>query len=287
MDFDIRPLDRDLATLEAMERVGLACFGSGYVEESRLTRKWASGGDGTIFLGAFEGERLAGYIGFIPYDGWLGEQPKIVFQAIQGGTDPEFRGRGVFSKIASRAMELLPGDYMIGYPNDQALPVWRERMRFHIVPQVRLWFPCRIALPLIDVEALESGFGDGGLCRVDQRSAARVKKDEGHATLEHEAAGNYVWGRVRSRSLGPVNLKFFDGGGCDIREPRGFGELLRSLGKAAGVSAVRFVCTRSSPLAKGARFSLPLKNSMFIWQSLRPNCGCTAFEAFSGVADFW
>ncbi len=79
----------------------------------------------TIFIGAFDGDRLAGFNGFMPAEYISNGSVYSAAQSCESAVHPDYRGRGIFSKLILKGHEVLRDrgfDLIFGYPNKNSLP---------------------------------------------------------------------------------------------------------------------------------------------------------------------
>jgi hypothetical protein len=281
----IKALTRNDSTLSAMIRIGTECFGEKYGGDQLLSN-WSNSDERTTFFGVFEDERLLAFNGFIAHPAYSGGKQRLLFQSCHSATDPEYRGQGLFSKIIEHAKQSLQGDYIVGYPNPQSHPIFVNRLGFEQEPQLSLWLSTIGAGLSYSAKRLADALADTKLCTINQREVARWKAVENPgAIVQFEFEGNFIWGRIRERKLGPIAIRYLDAGGCEAANVESFSSTLHKLGSALSVRAVRLLVTQTSSFAQAAKIKRALPGT-FIWHRLH-NAPEARFDAFRGMADFW
>lgn len=106
---------------------------------------------------ALEGERLAGFYAVIPQEFSVGGERVLGAQSVDTMVDPDFRGRGLFRKLANATIEYAHERgvrFLIGYPNANSYPGFVRRLNWTHIGDASLYYriltPSKIeALPVV------------------------------------------------------------------------------------------------------------------------------------------
>jgi hypothetical protein len=286
MEFETRELRQTMETLAAMTSVAVSAFGAAYSQE-QIEKNWTLSHPDSVFFGAFQGETLVSFVGFLAHSARAETagltRPMKLFQACHVSTRADFKGRGLFPKVVTHALAHLDGDYIIGFPNAVAKPIWLNKFHFNLTPLRRIWVNLLAPQLHFDPRKLTRKDSNATLIRADENALAAWK------SLEHEGevvcvetAGNLV----SERPVGVMTVKFFVVGGAAIENPDRLFDTLVELRRASRTSFARFICTDTSPLCSAATFSLRGDNTEpLIWLPLGNAPKTVEFDISNGIKD--
>lgn len=180
--FDFRPIAPNPSTLSAYAELFNVCFPSaGHLGVKYLRWLYVDNPDGLVVgFDAFDGERLAAHYACIPVQLKLfGQQCKGLL-SLNTATHPDYQGKGLFTKLASRTYDFaaengFQGVY--GIANSNSTPGFIKKLGFTLV------------------SPLEARLGLGSLATIDWKRATEI------------AQFQRVWDaeRLRWRSSNPAN----------------------------------------------------------------------------------
>lgn len=285
----IRKLTLTPETAARMSAIGRACFGPHYSEKLFLAN-WTLGHPETAFFGAFAGDELIAFNGFLAHRVLIRGGAELVFQSCHSATDPAHRGKGLFTSIIDHAKTALKdrGHYIIGYPNNQSGPIFLNRLAFRLAPVTRVLAPCyKASTSLFDPDLYLEALDDPLMIRFDQHAAADWKSAEVPGSIvECNYLTNFLWGCLVRKRLPIGSVSLFVVGGCEINKPQLFGRTLAEVGRKSGATLARFVCTKDSPIARASRWRLSgRRTEPLIWFPLRDAAPAVKFDAHTGVKD--
>lgn len=286
MTFEIKRLDlRDSATLRQVVELHVAAFGSDYKDLERQARHNSiEAPEGSLFLGAYDGERLVGVNGFIRHRVVFRGKYDYAYQSCSTATDPDYRGRGIFSDLINHALKELAshGLLICGFPNVNSSPIFTGPLGFRSVPLVKVLIPGMLARPIFSrLGRICSGAGsDSNLIAFDQDEIIGWKQQAGGEPLQiGTLAGVTLWGRERQRSVFGLRNRSLAIGG--------FGPSIREAGPCRNYLFYSVSVADSDALRRAARFAWFFDNQgEFIYYILQPNVGEVQFLAFGGFADY-
>jgi hypothetical protein len=286
MLFSTREIVQSDEVLKEMHAVGMRVFGDDFPSKL-IGNNWSLCSTKTKFYGAYHGDSLVSFVGFLAHSATMNNAELTMFQACHVATERQFQGKGLFSKIVAHAISRLDGDFIIGFPNSVAEPIWVKRFNFNLVPLRRIWINLAVPDIFIDRTKYALASREKWLVRSDERAVAAWK------TLEHpgeiitiETFRNFVWGRVVVRKFGLIKMKVFLVGGLSIDNPRGIAGLLKDVRRKTGVSAAQMICTETSPLCAAARFTLHGKRTEpLIWLPIKQKEFNARFDLHIGIKD--
>lgn len=133
----------------------------------------------SLFWGAFDGERLIAINGFIPMTYCLGNKEFYVLQSCDSAVNPDFRHRGLFSKLICAAEEWAKDnkvDFFIGMPNMFSSPGFQKLnwsvagtgKSFGVLTSLSKWIKMQKRFrPLADIILVSNSFFN--VCNVPSR----------------------------------------------------------------------------------------------------------------------
>ena len=275
--FDIRSIERNRDVEDIMEAIESVCFGELHVA-GLLRRNWELSDERTIFLGAYDESRLVAFNGFIAHPTTDG---RLIFQSCHSATDPDYRGRGLFTSLLRRAEEMLDGDYIVGFPNSNSGPLFKAKLNYEFVDLIRVIIPTRFAGISL------SGLAQHEVVQCDEEAVLAWKKREWPEVRDFRHGNSLVWGKFSKRRLGPVLLTMLDAGGMRLAQRSDLDPIMSQL-RGAGAHLVRLVLTPDHPLAKAARRQWPGdRTEPFIYRALHGQLAQRSFAASTGMKDAW
>jgi hypothetical protein len=290
MEFVTRELRLTKETLVAMTSVAASAFGGAYSQE-QIEKNWTLSHPDSVFFGAFQGESLVSFVGFLAHSAraeseGLTRSMKL-FQACHVSTRADFKGRGLFPRIVAHALSHLDGDYIIGFPNAVAQPIWLNKFHFNLTRLRRIWVNLLAPQLHFDPRKLTRRDLSATLIRADENAIAAWKSLEHEGeVIRVETAGNLIWGRISEKPVGVMTIKFFVVGGASIENPDRLCDALVELRRATRTAFARFICTDTSPLCSAATFSLPGDNTEpLIWAPLGDAPKRVDFDISNGIKD--
>jgi GNAT superfamily N-acetyltransferase len=291
-DFVIRELDRSDDVIEAVFAICSGAFTN--VSLDKLRSNWLRSHPGSTFLGAFHDGKLAAVNGFLAHPIMIKGTPSFAFQSCWSATKPDYRGKGLFTRIINEAKLLLAGRcaFLCGFPNAVSGPIFSGKLGFHSVPMVRnlIWVRgTEQALQAqIDIGRWFAGLENDNLIRFDQYAISDWKLAEGggHVAVEHNT--NFIWGRVGVRRIAGVKFKVLLAGGVELNKPQLFGRLMQEVRKASGVSIVRFVSASGSLVDEASRWTRHGdRTEPFIFFPVDSEIDGLDFDAHTGMKDVY
>ena len=100
---------------------------------------------------ALHEETIAGYYGAMPEMWLVRGKPVTLFQSMDTMTDPDYRGRGLFTKLAKLTMSAIADEHsgwMIGFPGHTSIGGFVNKLGWKDIAHVRILFSLRQALAL-------------------------------------------------------------------------------------------------------------------------------------------
>ncbi|MFY2763017.1 GNAT family N-acetyltransferase [Arenimonas sp. MALMAid1274] len=293
MDFEIREMPRTEAEVLQVFDVCRSAFPNIHLD--RFRSNWLSSSDLSTFFGAYSEGRLVAVNGFIAHRILLDGCRRQAFQSCWSATAPDFRGKGLFTKIINHAKGALAGRaaFIFGFPNHLSGPIFTGKLGFQEVAMARAVFATRGPRAMLQQQLAcgryQDALSSSSLVKFDQYENAAWKRQEyGPALIEFEHNTNYMWGTVATRNVGGAEVKVLLVGGCEINKPRLFGELMRAVGRKGGISLARIVCSRKSLLATSARFVLSgSRTEPFIHFPVDVATDRLQFDAYTGLKDVY
>ena len=301
MSYNIRQLEPQARTLETMERIWVACFGMPV--SGLLLANWSMSDPRTVVYGAFDGDRLVAFNAFLAHPALHLGKEILLFQSCHSATDPEYRKKGLFTDLIEHAKRELQGAYIIGFPNAQSKPIFLGRLGFRSVGLKRAWIPCQAGSLLLRSKSKTPDWtGHGGSFQDAKKSSNIITLDEDAAAAwkmrelgdsivrSHNSFGNTIWGKIESRKIAGISMRFLSVGGSKVEEPRSLARTIGRLGQELGVFAIRAVGTPQSAIVSHSRIVLHGRNTEdLIWHPLNVGAGDVAFALDNGIKDvaFW
>ena len=123
MKVEITELKPTSENIMAMAEIGRRCFGDDFSKD-HLRENWLLCDDRTVFYGVICDGNLAAFNGFLAHPARSPLGKILLFQSCHSATSPDYRGRGFFQALIAHAKKRLPGDYIVGFPNNQSGPIF-------------------------------------------------------------------------------------------------------------------------------------------------------------------
>lgn len=291
MDLEIREIERAETSLGVVFDVCRSSFPD--ISIDRLRSNWFHSHPETTFYGAFAGERLVAVNGFIAHSILVRGSRSVARQSCWSATRPDFRGKGLFSRLIEHAKHALRGRsaFIFGFPNAVSGPILTGKLGFSEIGMTRVVYLARAPAALlryqIDSNKCFEGLMAPNLVRFDQYECAAWKKHEhGPALLEIEHNTNYVWGVVATRKFAGTSMRTFLAGGCELNKPQLSGHLLQCIARASGASLIRFVVARTGLLPSCSRWTLAGdRTEPFVYHPVDMLTEDLTFDTHSGLKD--
>lgn len=124
---------------------------------------------------ALDGKTIAGYYGAMPEVWLVRGKPVTLFQSMDTMTDPDYRGRGLFTDLAKLTMKKIADEHsgwMIGFPGHTSIGGFVNKLGWKDITHVRIRFSLRQAL------ALKATFRKGVQFRIDPVHRAGPEFDD-------------------------------------------------------------------------------------------------------------
>jgi len=284
---ELKPTEHMLGTMAA---VAGSAFGAEY-SQLQIERNWKLSHQDSTFFGAFVDEELVAFVGFLAHSGFGARNGNLngvkLFQACHVSTKEEFKGRGLFSKIVEHALRNLAGDFVIGFPNSIAEPIWLNRFKFKLTPLRRIWMNLSTPHLFFAFRKLEPARKHKGLIGANEREVAFWKnRERAGEVISIENSGNFIWGRILEKQAGFLKVKYFGVGGVSVGDPMKLADAFLALREACDVHLAQIICTETSPLCSAARFSLHgRRTEPLIWFPLRGSDPDVEFDISIGIKD--
>lgn len=122
---------------ELLQAYATSTMDRGIQGESAI--KWAFGGDKKCFAIARENGEIVGISSYIENRFTFGSESGPAFQAVDSFVSESARGRGVFTKLARTFDDYVSsthGSLVWGFPNDNAAPIWFNKLEWYSHGQV-------------------------------------------------------------------------------------------------------------------------------------------------------
>ena len=264
--FDFRPVIPNPASLSAYAELFNACFPNAeHLNAAYLRWLYVDNPDGLVVgFDAFSGERLAAHYACIPVHLNLFGQACKGLLSLNTATHPDYQGKGLFTKLASRTYDFaaengFQGVY--GIANANSTPGFVKKLGFTLIGP------------------LEARLGVGSLAIIDWKKAAEL------------AQFQRVWDvdRLHWRSSNPANrVVVAAANDCEIQIRAATDKPLISAWARVG-GAFAGVPTSSAALSRGSLFLglLPTGACRFRWslnipERMRPSPLNFIFRALHG-----
>jgi GNAT superfamily N-acetyltransferase len=165
-DLTVRaPSDDDQEAI--LDLVGLG-LGSGNVPRTRAFWSWkhlASPFGRSYLLVAESGGRIVGLRAFMRWTWWSSGQPVLAVRAVDTVTHPDWRGRGIFTRLTLDMVERVRSEgvaFVFNTPNQRSRPGYMK-MGWHSVGRLTPWVqPRRGLLRRARAGGLEGAFSSAG-----------------------------------------------------------------------------------------------------------------------------
>lgn len=166
------------AHLEALAQLHAAVYGQA-PDRERLRRKYDTRSLGNEVIGhlAFDGDRPVAYYGVLPVTLVDGGRELLTAQSGDTMTDPEYQGRGLFSRLGAATYDLARAEgiaFVFGFPNANSYPGFVKRLGWSHRRTMRSY---RGLVPTIPVALLATRAGVGGdrLRRIQRAVVRRTR----------------------------------------------------------------------------------------------------------------
>ncbi len=204
-----------------------------------------------LFIGAFFENRLVAFNGFIPMEMLLNNQDLLLYQSCWSAVDKEFRGKGLFSSLIQKGIDILSQrdvGGILGFPNELSYPLFIGKLGFQDLGgffHSPLLFPSRFAKQYIFKKELPHR--EKGLW-AHPKGLFNWKKEVHESSLlaSSDRYGNLMWGK--EKKLGKWGMSFRSAliGGISIEESTYFLKLLNQFANEHHQQVVSFIFPRNS-----------------------------------------
>jgi GNAT superfamily N-acetyltransferase len=249
--------------------------------------------DRSTYMGAFVGEELVSFVGFMAADMRLGHEPLKASHVGWAATHPDHRRKGLFLKIVRESLDHMRGHGVklaIGFPNEISHRLLVEHVGFFTVPMQKVRHPLfpLVVRTLTKGQLPEAPFTAPGVYSQNDRELIDLKTREyGDAIQVFEVGENLVWGLERTRSWKGLRIPYFEVGGLTLVERRMVYPLLSQISRATRARYIEIVGTATNTYFDMFRFARPAPlASPFI--ALNLDCDATVeshFNVFAGLMD--
>lgn len=298
MPLQIRPVEFGNAALrEQCVRLQQRVFGDAAITEALLRHILEESHCETLLLGSFDGDKVVGLNGFIAHPVCRDGETAFAFQSCLSATDPEYRGQGIFTSLIDEAKNLLKrrgAAFLFGFPNASSGPIFTGRLGFRarqlsVVYMPLVWpgFSSRLCIDTDRMCDLAAASEHRIMFDAYQTAAwKRGRYGDGLRCFEHRT--NYIFGRIFTRRVRGLALRFFAVGGYEINKPPLLPDLVRQVRRQTRAHVLRFILPGCASLAGAARYlrpgvaTEPLITFPLNWE---PEGNCV--EAWTGLKDVY
>jgi len=187
----------------------------------------------SIFLGAFEGEKIIGCNAFIANDFFFNDSSALCFQSCWSATDPQYQGQGVFFKIQEMAKIILKekGALLIyGLPNQISRPIFTKRLHFSEEELHSVRIPNIKFLRNIWVNKFsERNHILHNSLISNEPQIIELKKNLSPAIIKINISNSLVWGKISTRRKLGYDWRIFSIGGLSIDSDKDFQLLIKEV----------------------------------------------------------
>lgn len=289
--FDVRLLDLNDEKLmrRAIEIHELAFPGTPRLER-QLRHNSHDAPKGSTFFGAFENDHLLGLNGFVRHSVFVSGRQSAVYQSCSTATDPAYRGRGIFTSIVRHAQSALATGALsiIGFPNENSMPIFIGQLGFRPVPLVRLLVPSLFMGSLCSAWARHRAREAETIYFDQDELVAWKQSPSGRSIAVHSYSDVSVWGyEYRSHKFGlPLNM-FAVGGAC-VGMIKSSATPIKTAGNFRKPYFYSFITTPGSTMARAARGHAVRGDAfVFIDYPMQPGAASMQFEVSAGLADYF
>lgn len=297
MDFEICKLDLDDPSvwqhaLELLKRT----YSDPDIER-QLRHNTLDAPKGTVFFGAFHGERLVGINGFVRHSIVYRNQEMGAFQSCSTATDPDYRGRGIFSKIIKHAQAALASEclFLCGFPNEMSEPIFTGALGFRKIPLIKIIVPAAslTSIAFWPISALSKFLSLG---QHDQRIYFNQneliewkRKPTGRPVSIWHYSGTAIWGVDVKKKIEGFNIRMYSVGGIDLIGARSATPCAYETKPHQPPLYYTIVTTCDSAILSAMRFcSVRRPSGTFIYYPMPLlDTEGPRFEVFCGLADFY
>jgi hypothetical protein len=260
--------------------------------ERQVQHNMSDAPEGTAFFGAFDGDRLIGVNGFIRHSIVYRHRKMATFQSCSTATDPNYRGRGIFSGIVKHAQNALASEcpFLIGFPNEVSEPIFTGVLGFRKIPLVKLIVPAgyltsSMLRPLMAFSKSVTSHNKHSIYFDQNELIEWKRKPSGRPVSVWSVFGTSIWGLDLIKRIKGCNIRMYSIGGVDLLESH------RSSATTPHRPPLYYtlIATCDSEVAKAMRFrSIKQPAGIFMYYPM-PHFDETQprFEVFSGLADFF
>lgn len=246
----------------------------------------APGHDGSVYMGAFEGDELIGFNAFIAHHLHWNDRPFLAFQSCWTATSPAHRGKRVFQNIIATAhdhLRSLGGQVMIGWPNPNSEPLFVNKLHYRREASVKRQFPAIMAHRFVGTAPMPAG----GVRQNDAELMAMKRQVYGdRLVIQEDGPEDIAWGVRRERATPLGKIAYFDLGGIHWSRPGGARTLVRGLSdKLRGVAYWQIVSEVRNAINPVLGHFRAAETNPFIWFPLVDEAEMPSYDFFNGIRD--
>lgn len=248
----------------------------------------------TLYLGAFQGANLIGFSSFISHDLLYNGRIVNCYQVTWGMVRPKQEGKMIFVSLINEAKKLLyerGAGFIFAYPGANSYQILVRLLRFRPSPVAKVNVP---AIRLNAGNYFSSCNEDRSFLFKDsylQNDGQLIKLKKKEYGDEIQVLGqeyqNLIWGRLRTRKAGPLNLRYFSVGGMIINDPLRMPDLFYQLIKKQSILFVQFIFNHSNRYIRFFRkVETAAQTEPFVVFNLNASTSSeTAFNFMAGIKD--
>ncbi len=217
----------------------------------------------SFFLAAYWGEEIAAVNGFIGHEFLYNNETVYAHQSCWSATAKEHRKKGLFTELINQGKAMskeLGSLFLFGYPNKYSGPIFFNKLGFRKITMRRVNIPVKFFSSLMLGRYLVSK-NKNEVLDVENRfipiegELIDLKQGEyGDKIKVYNGYNNVLWGRINTRKLGMLNLRFFITGGIQINKPHLLDIVFKQLIKKESIDVIQIVGTFDHSLWKLFRF---------------------------------
>lgn len=243
----------------------------------------------SLFLAAFEGDKIVGCNAFIANDFEINQRSLTCFQSCWSATHPDHQGKGVFLLIQENAKQILKkqGAALIyGLPNDLSHPIFTKKLDFFSIKCMLTRIP---NIPLIrdlwfkNLASLQSS--SAKVLKPNEYQVSSLKKNVNSEIIEIAHNESYLWGKMESRNKFGIRLTIFNIGGMQIKSKQDLSAMLTKI-YSFGCHFIEIYSCKSNLNNNFFRFWQVSSTHRFIFFYLNlPEDAIINFNLMRGVSD--
>jgi hypothetical protein len=296
MDYDIKEVDLfdPVAETKVTNLLRVTFNSDIHSQRVRLNTWTKSTVSPSLYLGAFIGEELIGFNGFISHDLiWNGDIVNC-HQSCWTATNPNHRGKRIFNNLIEEAKAILKergSAFILGFPNADSGAIFTSELGFTSSPMSKALIPSNWLLPTRNLRHwsdIETLVVENSYSQNEHQLIVLKKQESGGEILVVEDYHNLIWGRMRKRKAGPLTLSYFDCGGMIINNPHFFGQLVAKLVGVYKPTYIQFVMHHTNQYAALFKQVRPaMHTEPLVLFDLKRQTADARFNLFAGAKDIF